>query len=135
MSAAEGLWGENLVKRKLWQRGHKVKDVSRYTHFDLLVDDKYRVEVKTIVSWGKHKRRYIKGLRKEEFDVLSIIVEEPTSVNMFFASQKDLEPFWTKPMTNLNNGIPSSISFEPEDLKKYFHKNFKKVNVEETLNT
>ena len=126
MSASEGLIGEDIVKRKLWQRGYRVKDVSQYSHFDLLLDNKFRVEVKTIFDWGKSKRKYIR-LRKEEFDILAVVSVEPTSENIFFASQKDLEPLKAKSIAGLNSETSLDIAFNLRDLKKHFSKNLKKV--------
>jgi hypothetical protein len=48
--------------------------------------------------------------------------------NIFFASQKDIEPLRAKSIANLNNNEEYiDISFSSEDLKKYFSKNIKKV--------
>jgi len=42
-----GRESEQLVKEKLWKYGYSVKHFGKQAHFDLLVEDKYKVEVKS----------------------------------------------------------------------------------------
>lgn len=73
MSAAES------VQRQLWRNGYSVKSVSLYTKYDLLVDEKIKVEVrgakykqtKTGIYWK------FKNVTIEEANILAIVITTP----------------------------------------------------------
>lgn len=62
---------EKLVKENLWQRNYRVKDVSRTRALgcDLIVDNKHRVEVKSMMGDTTTLR-----LTPSKFDVLCLVV-------------------------------------------------------------
>lgn len=73
-----GLEAEKIVQKHLWSHGYRVRNFSIYAPFDLLVNDKIRVEVKTAKL--KHRSKAgsewaISGLQPEKFDVLAFIPE------------------------------------------------------------
>lgn len=69
LPAHRGREAELFVKTNLWRRNFRVKDVGRVAHYDLLVNDKYRVEVKSM-----DKTLSTVQLDQKQFDVFVVVV-------------------------------------------------------------
>lgn len=106
LSNQTGKQAEAIVKERLWSNGFKVKDLSlaynQGLFFDLLVNDKYRVEVKSsnyqiIVSkkFGTTKVIWnIQGLRPSHFDILAVVLNtimDKTAI--YFIRKESLSEF------------------------------------------
>ena len=80
MNAAE------IVQRQLWRNGYSVKSVSLYTKYDLLVDEKIKVEVrgakykqtKTDIYWK------FKNVTIEEANILAIVITTPLDDTLIY---------------------------------------------------
>lgn len=102
-----------MVKRKLWSRGLRVKNVSHIKDigYELLVNDKYRTRVveledeKTIVNHS-------------DFDVLCVIYRSFTDDMLFFLKDK---------VTLDDLRVNDLYIFTEEDLKKHFIRNSKEI--------
>lgn len=67
----------DIVKHQLWRNGHSAKNVSNYTNYDLLVNNKIKVKVEK-AKQAKQKDNWIVNITKEtikEVDVISIIIK------------------------------------------------------------
>ena len=111
MANTIGRIGEKTVQKKLWQRGYNVKDVSKYTNFDLFVNDNCKVEVKTINQnneytkidpyrfpfnnkWAEKGFRNI-GLNGDHFDILAVVVIEQLTTKVFYCKKDNLKSLFT----------------------------------------
>lgn len=106
---SRGKFAEKLVKQNLWRRNYRVKDVS-YAGFgyDLLVDEKWRVEVKSLSG------DTTMNLDVEKFDVLTLVYLGLVSNDILYLKDK-------KNLKKLNKtGTIYAIS--KQDLIEYFTK-------------
>jgi hypothetical protein len=118
---------EKLVKRKLWQRNYRVKDVSNYSTFDLLVNNKVRVEVKS-TSIFKRKNYWSLGLDFTKFDVLAIVLHLQFTDEVYFLKDPlfaaHLHPIamnrLNKPVNGRNTDV---IVITREAIDRFFTKN------------
>lgn len=78
-----GKQAEKIVKQNLWRRNYRVKDVSYAgIGFDLLVEDNWRVEVKSVTGSTTI------GLKIDNFDVLAIVYIGPVSTDILYLKDK-----------------------------------------------
>lgn len=78
-----GKQAEKIVKQNLWRRNYRVKDVSYAgIGFDLLVEDKWRVEVKSVSGSTTI------SLKVDNFDVLAIVYIGPISNEILYLKEK-----------------------------------------------
>ena len=89
-----GYDGEVVVKEKLWRYGYRVKQLSSSAPFDLLVNDKIRVEVKSgkyrvsktgIVFWNIGKPLYT-----DKCDVIAVVLFRPIEKPSVLFFNKDV---------------------------------------------
>ncbi len=111
-----GRRAELLVQKSLWSKNYRVKDVSTLRMgYDLLVNDKYRVEVKSLRGQTTVK------LDGEKFDILAVAVLTPIRDSIYYLkNKKDLNNMVAKNTNNLTK-INSDI------IKKYFTSKTKEV--------
>jgi len=121
-----GTYGEKLVQKRLWQRNYRVRDVSKDNlingrndaHYDLLVNNHYRLEVKTISEdrklWNAGRGAYF-HLRWDEFDILAIVIISQLHEKVFYIDKAGI--LRAKKTQNTNK---HAIYIQPELLKKYF---------------
>ncbi len=68
---------KDIVKRQLWSNGYSAKDVSHCTDYDLLVDNKIKVEVKSTI-YNQKGNYWLLNINKKsktkKADVLAIII-------------------------------------------------------------
>lgn len=125
-----GLLGEKVVQKKLWQRNYRVRNVSNFPvygkHFDLIVNNKIKIEVKTIKDLPSKGRKYI-HLRSENFDVLALVVLTRFNPVVFFADKKMLTLCKAKPVEG-DRGL-YAISINKEIVEENFVKNPKKLSI------
>src|SRR3990167_5319363 len=84
---------EVFVKEKLWRYGYRVKQVR--SKFDLIVDGKYRVEVKSAspkvskingnITWN-----VMMPYQHENYDVLAVVLSHPISKATILFYPKDI---------------------------------------------
>jgi hypothetical protein len=94
---AFGTAAEKMVQKKLWSMGYTVRDYSNYLSFDLLVNDKYRVEVKYSSFKKLNKSRFgwnINGIKPKNHDVLAIVLKMPIDYKIFFVNTNDQSVFF-----------------------------------------
>jgi len=113
---------ESLVKKKLWTYGYKVIDVSKRQPYDMIVDERYKVEVKYSSFYAKDGRVYweLKNVNIKNFDVLAIVLQMPNS---------EFEIYYLKdlPVLEKNDWLINAMI-----LKNYkFQKNPRKVFIGE----
>ena len=123
--AGIGKEGELIVQKKLWQRNFRVKNVALFTnhglHFDLLVNDKIRVEVKTVVKLPVKSNHYI-DIRLNEFDILAVVILDPFYSKVFFANKEMLKKCKVKSMIEKGDNF-NTISVNEKILKEIFISN------------
>ena len=118
------------VKKHLWMHGVKAKDCSSFSLFDILIDNKKKVKVKT--SRPYYNRKYktfwrIKELKIDEFDILAFIaqpIETP-----FYISIKNLMDA-IKSSEIKRGGTKYEIILTKKVLYDNFVKDPKKIKVE-----
>ena len=91
---------EKLVQKQLWSHGYQVKDVSSFSHYDLLVDKKIKVEVKYAKKGVSKYVLYwvILFLNMNEFDVLAIVLDDPINLfsRIYYLKEKESLPIIAK---------------------------------------
>jgi len=138
ISVKKGKSAEILVKKHLWTFGFSVKDYSEIcglNSFDLLVNKKYKIEVKTgKLNFNNTKSNYnywaFSGIKVKKFDILAIIAEpidKPYYINVndlikYFYYTKDKYK-----KINKNDIYEINIKVKKSDLDKYFVRNLKKI--------
>ena len=102
-NSLRGMAAEKLVQQKLWFYGYGVERFSRNCSFDLLVNGKIKVEVKSVkfiieknkISW----RGGIGILCPSNFDILAVVMFMPISKPMvLFYTKKEAEKLF---LTNI----------------------------------
>lgn len=118
MNHAEELQ-QDSIKRGLWMRGYSVKDVSRLgVGFDLLVEEKYRVEVKSShIRGGKHWG--ISNVLPGKFDVLAVVIEAPLSTRKEVYYLKDKATLADLIKNEVGERI-KTITITKERIEEYF---------------
>ena len=86
-SRAKGKLAEELVKRKLWSYGLSVKDFSNYAPFDLIVNDKWKIEVKSAEE--KNGKFSFVGIKWSYFDILALVFFQPIGYKIYFIRNTD----------------------------------------------
>lgn len=91
-----GTQAELYVKEKLWRNGFRVKDFSILGYrngFDLLINDRIRLEVKySKCHWNKTWFYWdIHGVKPDNFDVLCVVLEVPIDgYKVYYLKNKNL---------------------------------------------
>lgn len=113
-----GYPGMNAVKRNLWVRGIKARDVCRLNlGYDLLVDDFWKVECKS--SLYKKHGYTITNIHYLKFDVLAVALFEPFSKKYkiyYLKNKNDL----IKITENVENAVIPSMHLNSEKIETYF---------------
>lgn len=112
-----GKYAESLAQKSLWRRNYRVKDIShegRDERADLLVNEKYKVEVKSM----RGKSTTI-NLFPERFDVLCIVSLNELQDLVYFLKDKNS----LKEMQSSD----SVYKIDAEIIKKFFTKNPKNI--------
>jgi len=86
---ALGVAAESMVQKKLWTHGYSVQDVSKIRPYDLLVDGKYKVEVKYSSFYATAGKVYwnLINIDSRKFDILAIVLQMPTMKYEIFFSR------------------------------------------------
>lgn len=120
------------VKKKLWTFGYKVKDVSKTMPFDLLVDGKYKVDVKYSNFYKGANCWRIDNLKNLYADIFVFVLVEDGKMNFYFAKNNMTKSFptflikrenlvsskfFSKTPTPIFNGAVKKITFIPRKLK------------------
>ncbi len=88
-----GFEAEEVVKKKLWSFGYSVKHDSYCKHYDLLVDDKFKVEVKTsrirYTKTGKASWNIMLPLHTCDYDVLAVVLPQFLGQPQIYYFRKD----------------------------------------------
>lgn len=81
-----GSFAEKIVKKNLWQWNYRVKDVSRIARMecDLLVDDTFRVELKSMRGENTTVQ-----VNPDSFDVLCVVLLIPQGSQIFYLRDKE----------------------------------------------
>lgn len=76
------------VQEQLWRNGYSVKDVSKYTEYNLLVNDQIKVEVKSSSQMQTLPTAcwFVEGVKIQlnETNVLAIVIDTPFKDTLIF---------------------------------------------------
>jgi len=117
------------VKRHLWTHGVKAKDCSGFSPFDILIENKDKMKVKTSRPYYNRKDKTfwkITELKIDEFDILAFIVQPIETP--FYISKKDLLRKITPFRIKQNKGV-YEITITKNVLYSNFVKDPKKIKV------
>ena len=115
------------VQEQLWRNGYSVKDVTKYTEYNLLVNDQIKVEVKSSSQMQTLPTAcwFVEGVKIQlnETNVLAITIDTPLKDTIFytkinkhlFASLKD-----AKLLTKGKRKNTCTIKITPDLLKAVF---------------
>jgi len=110
-----GYDGEVVVKEKLWRYGYRVKHLNSSSPFDLIVNDKIRVEVKSgkyrvsktgMVFWNISKPFYL-----DKCDVVAVVLFRPI--------EKPSVLFFDKKVFNDLGRSETSVTFSTAKRSRY----------------
>lgn len=132
----KGRDAELLVKQQLWRNGYSVKDVCNVAPYDLLVDGKIRVEVKSAKATRNNKWKFIHlKMKPYSMDVIAIVIYSDLGNGIYYAkvSDKLIEDFQEDKIF-LGRGLTATgdhyiydIVLTAETLKKYFTKSLTNI--------
>jgi len=106
-----GKRAELIVQRSLWQRNYRTKDVSRVTSYDILVNDKFKVEVKSASMPYSTVR-----VNPKEFDIFCLVIVTELGNSIYYLKDKKyLKKIYQR-------GTFGVIDINPENIKEYFTK-------------
>ena len=131
--------GEELVKRQLWRNSYSAKDVSKYTYYDLLVNDKIKVEVKR--AWFEQSKDGIYWtlkdlmIKPEIADVLAIVITtqlEDFVIYYMKINKRTLEQLNENKMIisktdHRNKKVTCDIKINAKQLKAFFTDSLAKI--------
>ncbi len=108
---------EDLVKRKLWSYGYNVKHFGKRNSFDLLVNDKIKVEVKTSkMRINKNPSWAIMLNKCNEYDVMAVVLQLPINkYKIIYFDRKTIEDkVIAKTVITINNKDDNILRYSKE---------------------
>jgi phosphopantothenoylcysteine synthetase/decarboxylase len=123
---AVGTGAEKMVQEQLWRNGYSVKNVSKYTKYNLLVNESIKVETKAANhkqdKEGLHWVIEDIGVKPLNANVLAIVITTPLEDTLIFYCK--LNSNLVKSLEEIKllkgNGFKYNLRVTPDILKKVF---------------